>query len=275
MRGRIPFVGAVLPLLLVSQTFAGAWTQKKGEYYAKLAGGYLNATQDIDAAGEKVAKAGLGELRDLSASLYLEVGLADELTLVASAPYKRMKDIRTFQTGIATDERWGFGDVELRLRRRLLSRDFVVSVAAGAKIPTWYESDVNTRVPLSTTKMDGDVRVLLGKSLYPLPGYTTGEVGYRMRGGTFSNEWFYTLEGGVTVDRFLFKGFISAIQTFGNCEAVEEVGLIGDQNVFKISPGIIYKVNARLELSLDLVHILSGCNTTAGSTFFVGVALKP
>ena len=46
----------------------------------------------------------------------------------------------------------------------------------------------------------------MGKSLYPLPGYVTGEVGYRLRGGTFSNEWFYTLEAGMTYDRILIKG---------------------------------------------------------------------
>ena len=50
---------------------------------------------------------------------------------------------------------------------------------------------------------------MLGKYLYPFPGYITGEFGYRHRGGNFSNELFYGLEAGVNVDRFLFKGFAS------------------------------------------------------------------
>ncbi len=275
MNVRVLSASCVLTLTLASQSFAGAWTQKKGEYYLKLAGGYLNTTQDIDAMGDKVDKVGEGRLRDVNGSAYLEYGISDQLTLVGSAPYKNMKDTRTFQTGTALERRWGFGDVELRIRRLLWSKDFVASVAAGAKVPTWFDDDENTRVPLSTRKLDGDVRVLLGKSLYPVPGYVTGEVGYRMRGGTFSNEWFYTLEAGVTVDRVLIKGFISGIQTLGNCEPGDEVGLIGDQNVLKISPGIIYKLNSKVEVSMDLIHIASGCNTTAGNTFFVGVALKP
>ena len=274
MNVRVLAAGCVLTLALVSQAIAGAWTQKKGEYYLKLAGGYLNTTQDIDAVGDKVDKVGEGRLRDVNLSAYLEYGITDQFTLVASAPYKNMKDTRTFQTGTALDRRWGFGDVELRMRRLLWSKDLVASVSAGAKLPTWYEDDEGTRVPLSTKKVDWDARVLLGKSLYPVPGYVTGELGYRLRGGTFSHEWFYTLEAGFTVDRVLIKGFISGIQTLGNCDAVDEVGLIGDQNVLKISPGIIYKLNSSVELSMDLIHIASGCNTTAGNTFFVGVALK-
>ncbi len=274
MRWRVLGGGCVLLLLIASQAFAGAWTQKKGGYYVKLSGGYLNTTKDIDAAGDKVDKDGEGRLRDVNCTAYVEYGIAGGLTFVASAPYKSMKDTRTFQTGTALERRWGFGDVEVRMRRLLWDRDFVASVAAGGKIPTWYEEDENTRVPLSTRKIDGDARLLLGKSLYPLPGYVTGEVGYRLRGGTFSNEWFYTLEAGMTYDRILIKGFVSGIRTFGNCDPGDEVGLIGDQNILKISPGIIYRVNPAVEVSLDLIHVASGCNTTAGNTFFIGVALK-
>lgn len=275
MRWRVLWGGCVLWLLVIaSHAFAGAWTQKKGGYYVKLSGGYLNTTQDFDAAGDKVDKDGEGKLRDVNCTAYLEYGISNELTFVATAPYKNMKDTRTFQTGTALERRWGFGDVEVRMRRLLWNRDFVASVAAGGKIPTWYEEDENTRVPLSTRKIDGDARLLVGRSLYPLPGYVTGEAGYRLRGGTFSNEWFYTLEAGMTVDRILIKGFVSGIRTFGNCDPGDEVGLIGDQNILKIAPGIIYRVNPRVEVSLDLIHVASGCNTTAGNTFFIGVALK-
>ena len=271
---RIPYVAAALTLFLVSRAFAGAWTQKKGDYYLKLAGGYLNSTQDINAAGDRVEKEGQGRLRDLNFAAYVEYGISDRLTLVAAAPYKNMKDTRTFTTGTALERRWGFGDVELRMRRLLWNRDVVASIAAGGKVPTWYEDDESTRVPLSTKKVDGDVRLLLGKSLYPLPGYVTGEAGYRLRGGRFSNEAFYTLEAGFALDRILIKGYVSGVRTFGACEPEDAVGLIGDQNILKISPGLIYRLNARVELSMDLVHVASGCNTTAGNTFFVGVALK-
>lgn len=255
--------------------FAGAWVQKEKGYYLKVATNYLNTTNDIDAQGNRVKKAGLGELTDLSFSTYLEYGIGDQLTLVASVPYKRLEDYRTFATGIAKEKRSGLGDLEGRLRWQMMNQGpMVASVAAGAKFPLWYENDPNTRVPLSSRKVDLDLRVLAGRSLYPFPGYITGEAGYRVRGGTFSDEAFYALEAGITLNRFLLKGFLSGIHTSGTCETAGEVGLIGDQNVLKLSPGIIYRLTDRFELSLDLIHVAAGCNTTAGNTLSFGLALK-
>ena len=267
------FVAATL-LAASTQAMGGAWTQKKGGYYLKIAGGYLNSKDDIDASGSRVPKAGLGELRDVNYSVYVEYGLMDRLTLVASAPYKRMKDTRTFVTGKAFEKRSGFGDLEMRLRWQALQKSYVASLAIGGKIPMWYEKDPNTRVPLSSTDVDLDGRLLLGKSLYPFPGYLTGEFGYRYRGGTFSNELFYGAEAGVTLGNFLVKGFISGIHTFGECVTTAEVGLIGDQNVLKISPGLIYNLSQKVEISLDLIRVASGCNTGAGNTVLLGFAYK-
>ena len=265
---------------LASSAFAGAWTQKKGGYYFKVGTSYLNSTKDIDANGDQVQKANMGELIDLNYSAYLEYGLQDRLTLVSSVPYKRLKDTRTLRdlneviTGTALERRWGFGDMEMRLRWLLTNKPVVASIAVGGKIPLWYDDDPNTRVPLSSKKMDADIRLLLGQSLYPAPIYITGEVGYRIRGGASSNEGFYALEAGITVDRFLFKGYLSGIRTFGTCNPVEEVGLIGDQNILKLSPGVICRLTDWLELSVDMIRIAAGCNTTAGNTFLFGIAFK-
>ena len=270
----------VVYLGLASAAFAGAWTQNRGGYYFKIGASYLNSTIDIDANGKQIQKANMGELRDLNYSTYLEYGLLDRLTLVSSVPYKRLKDTRTLRdlnsviTGTALERRWGFGDMEMRLRWLLTDKPVVASIAVGGKIPLWYEEDPNTRVPLSSKKVDADVRILLGQSLYPLPIYVTGEVGYRIRGGDFSNEVFYALEAGITVGRFLFKGYLSGIRTLGTCNPVGEVELIGDQSILKLSPGLIYRLTDWLELSVEMLHIAAGCNTTAGNTFLFGIAFK-
>ena len=265
---------------LTSTAFAGAWTQNKGGYYFKVGASYLNSTIDIDANGKQIQKANMGELRDLNYSTYLEYGLLDRLTLVSSVPYKQLKDTRTWRdlneviTGTTLERRWGFGDMEMRLRWLLVNKPVVASIAVGGKIPLWYEEDPSTLVPLSSKKVDADVRILLGQSLYPAPIYVTGEAGYRIRGGDFSNEGFYALEVGITVDRFLFKGYLSGIRTFGTCNPVEEVELIGDQSVLKFSPGIIYRLTDWMELSVEMIRIAAGCNTTAGNTFLFGIAFK-
>ena len=260
---------------LVTQASGGAWVQEKGAYYFKIATGYMNSTSDIDAKGNQVPKAGMGKLRDLNYSAYMEYGIHERITVVTSAPYKRLIDNRTFASGITKEKRNGFGDLETRLRWLVKDGPLVMSFAVGGKFPLWYtDAQEATRVPLSTKKVDADARLLLGKSLYPFPGYVTGEMGFRMRGGALSNEMFYGLEAGVNADRFLFKGFISGIRTFGTCEPTGEVQLIGDQNVLKLSPGVVFSVTDRVDLSAEIIHVFSGCNTGAGNTFFLGVAFK-
>jgi hypothetical protein len=254
--------------------YAGAWTQKAGGSYVKIAAAYLNSGSAIDSDGNRVPKAGMGELRDVNLSAYVEYGFTDHLTLVGSMPYKRLKDVRTFANGRALERRTGFGDLELRLRWRIVSEPAVVSVAVGGKVPMWYADDPQSRVPLSSRKVDGDVRILVGRSLYPFPGYVTGEAGFRARAGGFGNEIIYGLEAGVTAGRLLVKGFVSGIQTLGECAPTGEVGLVGDQSVLKLSPGFIFRVRDWLELSAEVIHVAWGCNTSAGNTYLLGVALK-
>ena len=162
----------VVYLGLASAAFAGAWTQNRGGYYFKVGASYLNSTIDIDANGKQIQKANMGELRDLNYSTYLEYGLLDRLTLVSSVPYKRLQDTRTLTrsqfgcygngTGAPVGI-WRHGDA-FALAFRPTS-PWLHRLPQGGKIPLWYEEDPNTRVPLSSKKVDADVRILLGQSL--------------------------------------------------------------------------------------------------------------
>ncbi len=259
---------------LVSTAFAGAWTQEEKGYYLKVAALQLKSRSDLDSLGVEVDKPGMGELRDFNLAVYLEYGLSERLTLVAAVPYKRLQDQRIIANRIATERTWGTGDLEARLRWKLRDTPLVASVAVGGKIPLGYEVDEKIRVPLGTGEMDGDIRLLLGRSFYPFPGYITGELGYRARGGPYSGEMFYLLEAGGSRGGFLFKGYVSVLRTLATCGATGQAGLIGDQDILKLSPGLIYRLNPRAELSLDLIHIASGCNTITGNTLSLGVALK-
>ena len=259
---------------LVTSAFAGAWTQTDKGYYLKLAALSLSSRSDLDSLGVEVDKPGMGELKDRNLTAYVEYGLSERLTLVATLPYKRLEDERAISDLIAIQRTWGLGDLETRVRWKLRDTALVASLAVGARIPLGYEVDTETRVPLGTGEMDGDVRILLGRSLYPFPGYLTGEIGFRARGGPYSNEIFYALEAGASRQNFLLKGSVSALRTRATCGATGQAGLIGDQDILKVSPGLIYRVSESAELSLDLIHIASGCNTTTGNTLSLGMAIK-
>lgn len=273
-RARAPAVLAVLSLW-PGFVFAGAWTQPQGSYYAKAAILWLNSTESLDEGGSRVDRLGSGQLRDLTVSTYAEYGLTDRLTLVTSAPYKRLEDRRTFAgQGVAIERVRRLGDLDLRLRWLWRQQPLVTSVAIGAKIPLGYDVDDDTRVPPGTGQIDADIRLLFGYSLYPVPAYVTGEAGYRTRGGVFSDETFFSLESGYTAGRLLLKGFATVIRTRGSCSTGAQGDLIGNQNLLKLSPGAIYRVSPQAELSLELIHVASGCNTAVGNSFVIGVAFK-
>ena len=263
----------VLAFVAPRTALAGAWAKKEGAYYLKLAA--LTATYDeqFDADGERVPRAGMGELSDFNLSAYLEYGLTDEWTLVASAPYRRLSEQRTFAGGIARERNRRFGDLEVRLLRPLRLQPLVTSVAIGGKIPL-YSVGEGTRVPLGTGEPDADVRLLLGRSFHPAPLYSTGEIGLRVRGGEFSNETFFSFETGLAVGRLLLKGQVSAVRTLGTCGSAGQAGVTGDQDMLKWSPGMIYALPGDTEMSFEFIQNASGCNTTRGTTWAIGVAKK-
>ena len=268
-----------LTLLFPGESDGGAWTQSDGGYYLKLSALSFTTTEELNADGDRTPRLGDGELTDRGLSAYLEYGLTDRLTLVASLPYKRVEDERFIggrQTGVAAVKRsTGFGDLEARLRWSLRTSPVVLSVALGGKMPLGYDVTTATRVPLGTGKADGDVRLLAGRSFYPLPLYPTGEIGFRRRGGRFSDEILLAAETGYTAGRLLLKANLSGVRTRGDCgDASQGGGLIGDQNLYKLSPGLIYRMGPATELSFEAISVASGCNTAAGTTVVVGVAYK-
>ena len=282
--------------------------------YFKIAGLSFRSQDYLDAYGdrrERAAKPSMEELSDQSISAYLEYGLLERLTLVATLPYKRLvyekTEVKVFKsdlldttiTRIHPDEiRSGLADLELRLRWRLLHNPAVVSLALGGKFPLGYDinqdsigsldagglglgpspvdgvAGADDKIPLGTGERDIDVRLLVGKSLYPFPGYLTSTVGYRKRSGAFSDEFFYGFEAGVTYKRLLVKGVIEGMRTLGDCGAMGQGGLVGDQDILKVSPGLIWSLSKHLEIGVDLFHIAAGCNTAAGTTYAAGLAFK-
>jgi hypothetical protein len=254
--------------------FAGAWTQAPGGYYLKLAAQGLRAGEYFDASGARVPKPGSGRLSGRGLHAYAEYGLREGLTLVAALPYKRLVDRRRFAGGTGREASRGFGDLELGVRWRLSGHPLVSSLGVGGRVPLGYGVDELTRVPLGTGEPSGEVGLLVGRSLHPVPAYLGGEAGYRARGGAYSGELFWGLEAGLAGRGLRLRGRVSGRRTLGSCEGSGQEGLIGNQDVLEVSPGLGYGLRQGLELEVELSHVAGGCNATAGSALTVGLVLK-
>ena len=64
------------------------------------------------------------------------------------------------------------------------------------------------------------------------------------------------------------------MRTLGECGASGQGGMIGDQDILKLSPGVIYGLPGDAELSFELIRTAAGCNTTGGNTLILGIARK-
>ena len=140
--------------------------------------------------------------------LYVEYGLRERLTLVTQVNVGVLTDEDAF----VRMETTGIGDLDVGLKYQLVDSPLVVSPMLSLKIPTGYDDAYDPA--LGTGKLDAEGQLLVSRSLYPLPLYAGVEVGYRLRGGAFSNQWSWSTEVGATPHARVFaKAFAAQTST--------------------------------------------------------------
>lgn len=302
---------AALVLVPAGTVLAQAWPQNPGGYYFKVSGSYLSTDEEFNFNGDRKPVLNEDgskmdtSFRDISFSAYLEYGWLDYLTIVASVPFKIVTSKETRSLGGLSPTRneltnGGLGDLFLGARTPLLRRPFVLSVQGGVKLPLGYEQNPdNEGPPLGTGEVDAEFALLYGQSLWPLTAYISAGAGYRLRGGSgardlatvgaiggLNDEIFYNVEVGYTAGPVFFKVRFDGLQNTEDPPDLSGAGTInplpggggsrievvaGDQNVFKLTPGITYSVGENVALSAELFHTLAGKNTVTGTAVSLGV----
>jgi len=286
-------------VVLTQSVFGGAWVQKKGGHFFKLSIHFMNTNYEFDHEGNrlKILKERLifddVYFRDVSFSIYSEYGLSDIVTLVGYLPFKSYTSKRTINTIYqTTDEQIttsGFGDLLLSGRLAIFQKSFALSFQSGIKIPMGYSDQPDNDGPrLGTGDIDFEGQILMGVSLYPLPVYITGGFGYRHRLGELHDELLSHVELGFATGRFLFKTYVEWIKNtnqppdiYGQPVVTPLPGgggvlpetIVGDQDILKLSPSIIYYFNQNMGVQLEISAILAGKNTVSGTTFSLALIL--
>ena len=116
---------------------------------------------------------------------------------------------------------------------------------------------------------------MAARSLYPLPVYIGAEAGYRLRGGSFSNQISYSGEIGATpLSRLSVKAYLEDSRTLsGNARLAESVGLVqvseGDFTKLGLITG--FRVTRLLWLEVSLESVVAGEDVSAGHSWGLGM----
>ncbi|NNE09792.1 MAG: hypothetical protein HKN20_14630 [Gemmatimonadetes bacterium] len=159
-------------------------------------------------------------------------------------------------------------------RYRIAARPVALAIQASAKLPLGYDVEPPAgEPPLGNGEGDADVKALMGYSFYPVPVYVTGGVGIRARGGDAENELLYEAEAGWSTPAFLAKITVDIVRSRGEIAAAGDFAAVtGEADYTKLLPGIAARIADGTWFTADVIHVMDGKNTLAGTTFSIGVA---
>ncbi|MBF0169768.1 MAG: hypothetical protein HQK87_01540 [Nitrospinae bacterium] len=254
---------------------AGAWGQPEGKLYDKLSANYYVATQYYDDTGKRRSFPYDGRFTDLNLSNYIEYGITDSLTLVATIALKRIETSDKF----ATTSTSGVGDVELGVKGTLGERAYgVLSHQITIKAPGFY--DKTSRLPLGNGQLDIEYRLLLGASLWRFfPGYANLEAGYRYRAEAPSDEFRYLAEiGGEMTGASYARAKLDGVVSMRNEDPVTDQGgnptTVNRFSVVKLDLAVGYRLGGTWGVEAGYTAALNGENTADGVTWSLGITYQ-
>lgn len=270
----------LLPLFLLvlccaSQVFAGAWTQQAGTAYNRLSGNYYAADRNFDDDGDRKKMANDGKFTDVNLNYYVEYGVTDAATVIASVYYKQIKhDDDTIEM-----KTYGLGDVDLGLKYRLMQfSGGVLAIQGLVKIPELY--DENDSLPLGNGQYDVEARILFGHSLaYLFPGYCNFELGYRWRFEEPSDEYRYLIEVGSDLTdqwyaRVKLDGLLSANNGDEMVDASGNPTITTEYDLLKLDVAVGYRIDDAWGWEAVYTPALCGENTAVGATYTLALTYQ-
>lgn len=273
---------AVLVILaLPVESFAGAWTLPKRRLWLKSAIFYQASDRrfctEQDALSLAFRDAGCtaaghrapfdpfigGESRALAIFTEAAYGATGWLDVGVQIPFYSLQF-----TNLANPRRPrsnSIGDVRFFTKLRLLQQPFVASLTAGAKSPTGKFTVDAEAVNVSEGQWDFDVIGEVSKSLWPLRGYVSLGVGYRMRTDndafehTMGDELMVLAETGYEpIPNVMIKGTLDWLRGQAPRLKVNNAPLLERRELLTITPGVIYTLREGLNLEASIRFAIRG-----------------
>lgn len=269
---------ATVLLCVVPDARGGAWLRDPGGWYLRASWLAHQTRERADCAGESVAAEPFGgRYREQMAFVYAEWGASQRITLVGSFGYKdaTIEDaaVPDYGTRSTTDLRLGS---RLGLRRGA----WPVSLEVMFAVPTYPRTDPTRPVggreqflPAGSGRLETEMRVLVGRSLHPLPLYTNLDLGYRLRSAPFGDQWLLAWELGGQWRRWFAKSELRALLPTGDLCASASAGAITfHERNLRWAPEIAFRVGSRTWLGVGASIPWSIRNALEGTQWAVSLA---
>ena len=251
---------------------AGGWTQPKGKGYFKLSQQIISAESLFFANG---AKGEIPTVSGYTTSLYGEFGLIDRVTLVGYMPI--YSNFSVDADGF--DSTSGVGDWDVGIRIGLLtSGPTVVSLQALAGLPLG-DSGQSVVFWTGDGEFNQHISLQVGHSLYPVPGYLKGEIGYNnrkssdVRDDNYADELRYSLQAGYTIaERIGVALSLRGINALDRAD--DEFHPRNDVEYLSYGPQVDFYVTPNAGMTASMTRYTQAHNMLDAPTWEFGVFLK-
>ena len=269
----------------VGPALAGAWLREPGEAYAKGSIARLTGSDVFGADGKRQplddpALYANARYREVNASLYTEYGATRWLTVITSVPLKvaEHEAEALVPVGDIEGSSIGLGDLHLGVRLPLHRGRWLAAVEPDLKIPLYGSPDpVSDDPQLGSEFVDVGAAAVLGAAVPPVRGYAQGSLGYRIRGGSTSEELYWDAEAGAEPwrgvrARMRYDGIDSQGSGTGQSAAGTPIPSAGEQDHHRIAPTLAIGFGGSAELSLTWRRVIAGRSTLASDEWEVALS---
>lgn len=198
-----------------------AWTQKKGDFFAKAYVNYGRSDQFFTLAGSELETSNFTQI---TYGLYGEYGITDRLTLLVNGPVLKSQSFERTETVTA------IGDLPIGVKYGILQKKFPLAVSFVADIPIAkannFAQNLDGLGVINLPAGDGEWNFLTTLAVsqafqtFKLPTYLSLYTTYNYRtefeGVDLNDQIQIGIEGGIQLfDRFWLNASIRAQETFG------------------------------------------------------------
>lgn len=266
------FIVAVV-ICHTSATHAGGWTQPKGKGYFKLSQQVVRADAITLPNGKRHDIP--TTVSGYTTSLYGEFGLLDRVTLVGYMPFYASFSADVDEIPSSS----GIGDWDVGVRFGILTGGpTVVSLQAIAGLPLGDSGD-DIILWTGDGEFNQHFSLQIGHSLYPVPAYLKGEIGFNNRKSSdnpeddYADELRYSLEAGYTIaERLGVSLWLRGVEALDRAD--DEFHPRNDIEYLSFGPQVSFYVTPNAGITASMSRFTRSHNMLDAPTWEVGLFLK-